>query len=142
MPNIYPSLDSHGGPLTEPVDVVPAILKHIFAQPGRVSNIFDNFENSPMCSIRMLESEYGHSPAEMVNVLQNKLKEIINRYFPGRDIQPEVTYSMHDDKVRYDVIIDVKEIMSNGTVEPVVRTNTITINPKTHEFTIEYSHGR
>jgi hypothetical protein len=73
MPNVYLSLDSHGGVLTDPVDVIPSIIRHVFAQPGNVSTIFDNVDDSPMFSVRELEANHGTDPALFVAEFQKKL---------------------------------------------------------------------
>ncbi len=139
MPNIYPSLDSHGGALTEPVDVIPAVIKHIFAQPGNASNIYDNVSDSTMVSIRNLEANLGTQPKDFCQALQGRLMAVFNRYYPTRTILPIITYEMMDDNIRYTVIIDVQERLVSGDLSPTIISTRISINPKTHELELKYS---
>lgn len=138
MPNTYLSLDSHGGALTDPVDVIPSIIRHVFAQPGNVSTIFDNVDASPMFSVRELEANYGTDPSLFVSEFQKKLLAIISRYYPNRYIVPFVTYEMDADNVRYTVTIDVQEQLAGGQVEPIIISNRISIDPTTHNIVLKF----
>jgi len=138
MPNVYLSLDSHGGVLTDPVDVIPSIIRHVFAQPGNVSTIFDNVDDSPMFSVRELEANHGTDPALFVAEFQKKLLAIIRRYYPTRYILPMITYEMESDNVRYNVTIDVQEQLAGGQVEPIIITDRISIDPTTHNIVLKF----
>lgn len=140
MPNIYPSLDSHGGALTEAVDIIPAIIKHCFAQPGKVSNIYDNVADSTMMSIRNLEAIHGTQPKDFCSSLQERFLAIFNRYFPNKTILPVITYQMLDDQVQYTVIIDVQERQADGSLTPLISSTRISIDPRTHALVLKYTN--
>lgn len=139
--NCYPSLDSHAGALTDPTDAIPAILKHILATPGNSSNIYENTSTPFKLSFSELVANFGNEPKELCSLFANNLLTIFNRYYPQRTINVLCDYELHSDNVRYDVVIDIQERLSDATISPLLISQKVTINPKTNEININYGEG-
>lgn len=134
----YPSLDSHANAITDPTDVIPAILKHILATPGNSSNVYENTTTPYKLSFSSFVANFGNEPKVLCNNFANNLTNIYNRYYPEKTIEVYCTYELYSDNVRYDVIIDIQERAIDGTLIPLLISQKVFIDPKDNTIQIKY----
>ena len=153
---VYPSLSSYAGSLTEPKEVIPSILRHMFATPATSSDHYENTYDNYKLSFRRLEAEYGHHPDAVCQRLGEELAKVGHRYFPNRRLSYNVYWRMIDDStnepvedndgnmrfVRYTVFIDITEKDDEGNIYPVILSDLVSVDPKTHVFTIKFEGAR
>lgn len=149
---IYPSLSSHAGALTDPKEVIPSILRHMFATPTSSSDYFENRSHNYKLSFRDLESRYGNDPETFMKVYKEKLSDVIQRYFPTTSFNiatyyqviSELTGELEDPNdgneqyPRYTVFLDIQRRLADGSLEPVIMSHKVRINKETHEFEIDF----
>lgn len=149
---IYPSLSSHAGALTDPKEIIPSILRHMFATPTSSSDYFENRSRNHKLSFRELEAKYGDTPETFMKVYKDKLSDVLQRYFPTTSFNivtyyqviSELTGELEDPNdgniqyPRYTVFLDIQRRLRDGSLEPVILNHKIRINKETHKFEIDF----
>lgn len=153
---VYPSLSSYAGSLTDPKEVVPSILRHMFATPSTSSDHYEDYTHNYKISFRRMEADYGHEPAAMCSRLMDELNAIFDRYFPDKQLHTHIYYKLIDDAtnenvdvtaenskfVRYTVFIDITQTDDNGNTIPIIISDLVTIDPQSHQFEIKFEGER
>lgn len=153
---VYPSLSSYAGSLTDPKEVVPSILRHMFATPSTSSDHYEDYTHNYKISFRRMEADYGHEPAAMCSRLMDELNHVFERYFPDRKINTNVYYKLIDEAtnedvdvtaenskfVRYTVYIDITETDEDGKTQPIIVSDLVTIDPNSNQFEIKFEGVR
>lgn len=149
---MYPSLSSHAGALTDPKEIVPSLLRQIFAAPSTISDTYEGYDWNYKLSFRRLMAKYGHDPEVFCTKYQEELSHILGRYFPDKQFYTRVDYKYINDRTgdletptqenrywtRYTVFLDIQERLEDQSLSPVIVSDMVEINSKTFEFKINF----
>lgn len=150
--NVYPSLSSHAGAITDPGEVLLSILRHIFATPASSSDHYEGYGFSHKVSFRRIEAEHGNRPKVFCETYGNLISALMARYFPDKRFRVSCTYKYIDEhtgehieptadnafSTRYTVFLDVQMEDEDGIEQPIIHTDMVEIDPKTFEFKIKF----
>lgn len=150
---VYPSLSSYGGALTDPREVIPSILRFMYATPAARSDFFENRLEDHKLSLVRIEADYGHNPDAFMQKLSDELTVVLNRYFPDYGLKINLYYKLitedgKEDEVdptednqhypRYNVYIDIVRITPNGVVIGTITRGRIEVDNVEHKFSIHF----
>lgn len=153
---MYPSLSSHAGALTDAREIIPSLLRQMFAAPPSISDTYEGDGFNNRISFRRIMGLYGHNPDVFCDKYAEAISEVIARYFPGRRFQINTYYKYINDLtgdtefptaenrkfVRYTVFLDIQERLEDGNLTPMIISDMVSIDPKTFQFKIEFQGAR
>ena len=148
----YLSLSSSGGPLTDPTDVVPSILRHMFATPAFGSDYFEGAGFNNKLSFRRLMAQHGDNPTAFCNMYSDALTDVLVRYFPNRKVKVDTWYQLINENTgqledptddngflpRYTVFLDVHVANEKGVLCPAIISQKVEIDSDKSIFTIKF----
>ena len=106
--------------LTTRSDVGAALTKFLLLNPGRTSDMYEEF----LLSFRTIASEFGQDRSGICQELQSRMYQALHRYFPDENIVTDFTTSDYDTTregdPRYRVNFNVYFNNDNGTITPSI----------------------
>lgn len=106
----FVTLHSRANPaLTDPADVAAALIRFMFACPGRTSDVFE----PELMSFRAIMAAHAENARAVADVVQSKLQAALLRYYPdgGYTVSTSVTDLQSSDHFK----LTINVLTANGT---------------------------